>query len=106
MSFVYLIKTRDLEEYKIGFTKGNVEKRLKNLQTGCPSELVLVECFESEFSTKIESSLHFMWDHYRVSGEWFYFPNNEQNKFNQLCEQLHSNFHALESHRKETHVGL
>jgi len=103
---VYLLKTRDLDEYKIGFTKGNVKKRIKNLQTGCPSEIIIVDSFESKYATKIESTLHFMWDRFRVNGEWFLFDNNEQNRFNELCEQLHNNFQALENHRNETYVDL
>ena len=101
---VYLLKTQDLDEYKIGFTKGDIKKRLKSLQTGCPSKIVVVDSFESKFSTKIESTLHFMWDRFRVNGEWFLFEDNEQLKFKELCEQLHNNFQALENHRNETYV--
>ena len=98
MAFVYLIKTRDLEEYKIGFTKGDIKKRLKNLQTGCPSELVLVDCYESEYATKIESSLHYMLDPYRVNGEWFLLDSNFD--FQKRCNMLNNNFVELENYKK------
>lgn len=103
---VYLLKTRDLEEYKIGFTKGDIKKRLKSLQTGCPSEIVVVDSFESEFATKIESTLHFMWGRFRVNGEWFLFENNEQLKFNELCQQFHNNFQALKAYQTEYNFEL
>ena len=99
---VYLLKTQDLDEYKIGFTKGDIKKRLKSLQTGCPSEIIIVNSFESKFATKIESSLHFMWGHFRVSGEWFLFKNNEQDRFKEICENFHTNFLALEEYHSIT----
>ena len=99
MAFVYLIKARDLEEYKIGFTKGDIKKRLKNLQTGCPSELVLVDCYESEYATKIESTLHFMLGNKRISGEWFLLDSSFD--FRNRCKQLEENFKIIDEHKKE-----
>lgn len=44
--------------YKIGITKNNVNKRLKQLKTGNPGTLTVIHTFESQYATKIEKHFH------------------------------------------------
>ena len=61
--YVYLIADTNAETYKIGVTKGSPEKRLKALQTGNSTKLMLKEAYECEFPYRLESMLH---NHYKL----------------------------------------
>ncbi len=86
---VYLIKivNDDKSLYKIGFTKGSVHKRVRELQTGCPYEIRVVDTYSSEYGTIIESTLHNMFSHLKTHGEWFELGVGEEVKFKELCEK-------------------
>ena len=73
MAFVYLIGNRDNDgAYKIGSTRGkNVEKRIRQLQTGNDGELYLLKSFKTEHPFKIEKMMHRKHSLKRVNGEWF-----------------------------------
>lgn len=66
---VYFIS--DLEKIKIGFTKQNVNKRLRQLNTGSPKQLYLLGYIEGD--KNLEKYLHIKFDKYKVrnNGEWF-----------------------------------
>lgn len=66
---IYLIQDSTTCHIKIGFTADNAEDRLKTLQTGNPSALVLL-CTQSG-SMQRETALHKLWAKHRVQGEWF-----------------------------------
>lgn len=66
---VYFIVSPVPRALKIGFTRGNPNKRLKQLQTGSPTELVLLGWYPG--SLQEEQQLHREMQHLRVSGEWF-----------------------------------
>jgi len=58
---------------KIGFT-GNIDTRLKQIQTGNPIEcqvLGLLRCNSKKHAMTIESEIHRICDPYRSTGEWF-----------------------------------
>lgn len=67
--WVYFVVCADLNRCKIGFTSGKVEKRIKNLQTGSPSQLALLVAHPG--STETERALHERFANSRVVGEWF-----------------------------------
>lgn len=67
--WVYFVVCVDLGRCKIGFTSGKVEKRIKSLQTGSPSQLVLLVAHPG--STESERALHERFASSRVVGEWF-----------------------------------
>lgn len=96
--FVYLLKSFD--EYgdpifKIGITKNSPEKRVKQLQTGNGSEIILIDSFWSEYSTTLEKALHNYFDHMRKGGEWFSLDEQTVKSFNSLCVKCESNFKML-----------
>ena len=86
---VYLLKivNDDKTLYKIGFTKGSVYKRIRELQTGCPYEIHVVDTYSSEYGTIIESTLHNIFSHRRTYGEWFELGCDEEARFKELCEK-------------------
>jgi len=90
---VYLIKivNEDKSLYKIGFTKGSVHKRIRELQTGCPYEIKVVNTYDSEYGTVIESALHNMFIHKKTFGEWFSLDLEDEVKFMKLCETYENN---------------
>jgi hypothetical protein len=72
MGTVYLIaEFCDNGRYKIGITKGDVDKRIKSLQTGNPNEIYLVDKNDSENYKRIEGMLHRKFHTNRKRGEWF-----------------------------------
>ena len=69
MRFVYLIRGND-GKYKIGIGR-NPRKRMQQVQTGNPDRLIIVDVYESENASKIETALHNRFSHVRNVGEWF-----------------------------------
>lgn len=65
---IYFIRSGEF--VKIGYTsKGTVDGRLADLQTGSPRELEPL--VEVDGDRKVESALHSIFSEERVSGEWF-----------------------------------
>ena len=59
MKWIYLIKAEleGIEYYKIGITKREPQKRLKELQTGNALQLELVKIFHTEFGNLFVTSV-------------------------------------------------
>lgn len=64
---VYFIGNRNHSVVKIGRTK-NVFKRLKNVQTGCPYNLKILGCIETQ---KNGRKMYQYYRRYQLRGEWF-----------------------------------
>lgn len=92
--YVYLLKTPE-NIYKIGVAK-NVEKRIKQLQTGCADEIILVDKFLSNYPFKIESILHRRYETNKINGEWYGLSNENINNFQKDCTIMERNFKCLE----------
>lgn len=69
---VYLLWAQGTHRFKIGSTKGPVEKRVAAMQTSSPFPLVIQGVIEG--STGIERRLHERLRNFRVVGEWFDLP--------------------------------
>ncbi len=65
---------------KIGYTKGNIDKRIQQLQTGNSKKIMQLGWIEGN-KTK-EKELHSIFGNFRINSnnEWFY-PNDEIIKF-------------------------
>ena len=74
MSYIYIIGS-DNPPYKIGISK-DPEKRLRNIQTGHPYKLKILELRETNAKRTrlLESVIHKHLDNYRMKGEWFNIP--------------------------------
>lgn len=72
-SYLYII-TDGQNNFKIGITKNEPEKRLKQLQTGHPKKLSIVSIFKlpREEIFKLEKQAHrVLQSKYLKRGEWF-----------------------------------
>lgn len=70
LEYVYLIASDEFDSVKIGMSF-DVESRVKQIQTGCPYKVKLLDKMPSLFSRHIESELHEIFKDSRQSGEWF-----------------------------------
>ena len=92
MKNIYLIKSEssidEEDSYKIGITKKDPQKRLKQLQTGSKEQLELLYYYNSSIPNLLESTLHRQFEQYRTreKGEWFNLPIDEVNKFLETCK--------------------
>jgi len=84
--YVYLIRGND-GKYKIGIAK-NPTQRIKQLQTGNSDTLQLIETYQTENASKIESALHHQYNYVRNHGEWFDLSISDEVSFKQKCEQI------------------
>lgn len=89
MGYVYLIGEIGKEgRYKIGSTKAkDVNKRLKQLQTGNSSELFIKESYETEHPFKLEKMLHNHFKSSNLIGEWFELSESDTEDFKAVCEE-------------------
>lgn len=72
MYYLYVIGN-NTNRQKIGISK-DVDKRLKNLQTGNPDKLTIhykIECPTIKDTLKLEKKIHAELSYKRLSGEWF-----------------------------------
>lgn len=77
MQILYILRNGDTDQYKIGITD-NLNRRLSQLQTGCPCELQVVKVwthYQREQIKKYERVLHRYFTkcgcRIRANGEWF-----------------------------------
>ena len=93
MAFVYLINRLGTNEYKIGITKGSINKRIKQLQTASGSELFLCRKFETNTPTKLEKILHNKYFYCRceANNEWFILTDEEALNFEKICKKIQDN---------------
>lgn len=89
MGYVYLIGEMDNKgRYKIGSTKAkDVNKRLKQLQTGNSSELFIKESYETEHPFKLEKMLHNHFKSSNLIGEWFELSESDTEAFKRVCKE-------------------
>ncbi len=74
--FVYFAKCRDA--VKIGMTRGHPEKRLRELQIGCPEK---IELFGFVIANRgLEADLHKVLAQDNIHGEWF--------RWSEFCQQV------------------
>jgi hypothetical protein len=90
---VYLITDGDY--FKIGFTKKDPIKRVKELQTGSPNELKLIQHYASKNYRKIESWFHRVHKSKRLEGEWFALSPEDVNNFLTEAKKIDRNINAL-----------
>jgi len=103
MGVIYLINAERTDYYKIGITKGNANKRLKALQTGSVTKLVLVDFYKSDLHFNIETILHRLWKHKKfivedfedLKGEWFKLEFNDVKEFGERCRRIEWNLNFL-----------
>ena len=88
MGYVYLIgEINNGKKYKIGSTRAkDINKRLKQLQTGNSSLLYIKDSFETEHPFKLEKMLHNHFGDKALIGEWFELSEADTETFRGICE--------------------
>ena len=84
--------------YKIGYTRREVSKRIKELKTGNGSDLYLINSFKSKWGTKIESQLHRTFKSKKINGEWFDLTDEEVKSFITKCKLSHDTLEMITTH--------
>lgn len=93
MGYVYLILQIDekgLEKHKIGFTKNNPELRVKQLSTGNPNQIRLLDFYESQNYIKVEKMLHNKYFSLKTisDNEWFNLTQETILEFKEECKKF------------------
>ncbi len=81
---VYVLNIQGTLEYKIGITK-DLHRRIKQFETGNPSNIKLVYFVETKHYKSFEKHLHKVFKSNRIKGEWFQF---DEQKLNELYDCL------------------
>lgn len=86
--FVYLIADYLNEgKYKIGVTRGDINKRAKKLQTGNPGDILMMSCYETDYPFYLEKRLHSRFSDKKYNGEWYDLEPNDINLFLEYCKK-------------------
>lgn len=93
--WVYLICDVSNDTYKIGVTRSDVEKRLKKLQTGNSTELILTNKFWCEYPFRLESMLHTKFKLKKELNEWYRLEPEEVEHFTFYCTEIDRTIHNL-----------
>ena len=94
--FVYLIcDPEENGKFKIGVTRGSIEKRIKSLQTGNPNEIFICKYFETDNPYFFEKQLQFKYREYKTKGERFELGSDEIDKFETYCEQISEMYESI-----------
>lgn len=98
MSYVYLLlQINDMgnESHKIGVSKRDVEDRVKELQTGNPNTITILNQYKSKNYNKIEKWLHRKFKLKHEKGEWFKLSDSEVFAFIDECKIADDNINFL-----------
>ncbi|MEK6829559.1 MAG: GIY-YIG nuclease family protein [Nanoarchaeota archaeon] len=103
MKFVYLFNVEGTSVYKIGNSK-HPEKRIAEVQTGCPFKVIEVARFKSEYPTQVETALHRRFglqktdeDGRELQGEFFTLSFDDRKMFLEHCQKAEDVFIILEN---------
>ena len=103
MGYVYLLLSTDSdgekEQYKIGITKNNIEKRIKSLSTGNPNKINLLNYYESKNYKEIEKWLHsrFSLNKTISKNEWFNLTDEQILNFVVTCKKIDETINLINS---------
>lgn len=102
MKYVYLFNVEGTNVYKIGNSK-HPEKRVFEVQTGCPFKVIEVARFKSKYSTQVETALHRKFGFHKedeygreLQGEFFALSAEDRKMFIEHCKSAENIFLILE----------
>ena len=105
--YVYLLGDSGKEGiFKIGVTRGTIERRIKKLQTGNSGELYIVDYFHSEHPFFIERWLHILYGNKKVLNEWFELGINEMRRFKDDCQRFEDLYKVSHTYREISKIKL
>lgn len=89
MAYVYLLGDAGQDNtFKIGMTRGPIEKRIRQLQTGNGEEIYLVNYHETEIPFFVERLLHTKLFPKQKKNEWFNLDLEDVVKFKNYCNDI------------------
>lgn len=89
MAFVYLLGDSGQDNtFKIGMTRGTIEKRIKQLQTGNGEEIYLVDFYETIYPFFLERLLHTKLFPKQKRNEWFNLEASDIVNFKNYCKEF------------------
>ena len=98
MAFVYLLGDSGQDNtYKIGVTRENINKRIKQLQTGNGEEIYLVDYYETEHPFFIERFLHMKFAPKQKLNEWFMMDIKDVDNFKNYCSTFDKSAKSLKN---------
>jgi hypothetical protein len=98
MAYVYLLCDSGHDNmFKIGITRGNIEKRVKKLQTGNANEIFLVNYYETEYPFFIEKMMHLRHFGNHKHGEWFELESYDLSNFIKHCKECEEIAEAMKN---------
>ena len=104
---VYLLYDIENNLYKIGFTRGTVENRLAQLQTGNATKLSIIRTFECEHPSLVEHHLHAKFSSKQVLNEWYDLEDDDVFSFLESCETIRDSLESVSEKKKiKKHLGL
>lgn len=103
--YIYLISNQD-GYYKIGVTKNNVSSRIKDFDTGNPSELKLFHLYKTKKANKIEKILHRQYSHFNVKLEWFELPIDVVSNFINICSKIEEQLIYLDNNKVSESMNI
>ena len=81
--------------YKIGVTKGTIDKRINELQTGNAGEIYACRVFETDYPFFIEKKMHSKYVGSNILNEWFELSDEDVNNFIEDCNKEERAINAL-----------
>jgi len=100
MKFIYLIRSQESGSYKIGISNKPL-RRLKEIQTANPEEVIIIETFPSNYPTQVETALHNMYAPNKKRGEWFDLGILNEITFVSDCNRIEKNIVNLKKEGNE-----
>jgi len=80
MGRVYVLRARETNYWKIGYTTVSVEERLRAIQTGCPFTLEAFWEIETNEARSLETAFHQHLEKHRAQGEWFFLSERDMRR--------------------------
>ena len=101
--FVYLLGDSGKEGmFKIGVTRGTIERRIKKLQTGNSGEIYRVDYFPTDHPFCIEKWMHIKYGDKNVLNEWFELDIEDMKNFKKDCHRFEDLYKV--SHEKNKNL--
>ena len=95
-SYVYLLGDWERDGvYKIGVTRGDIDKRIKKLQTGNSGEIYLIDYYQTERPFMVEKLMHDKFFPDKKIGEWFELSFEDRVNFKKLCSFYDDMFDSI-----------
>ena len=81
--------------FKIGVTRGSIEKRMKKLQTGNDGEIFLIAYYETSKPFYVEKMMHLKYFSKKILNEWYNLTAKEVASFQEDCSKIEKIAEAL-----------